>query len=91
MTNNEFRLRVAKNMLPRYPERAAEFLEKLLQETVDPRLQSRVIAILRFIAQQNYDAADRWIDRALAYEERRRRRIDFRFMRRPLFGGAIFQ
>lgn len=73
MTETEFRLRLAHNTLRRNPGGAAEFLEKLLVETIDPRLRTRVIVILNFIAHGNYDAADRWLDRVLAYAEKRRR------------------
>jgi hypothetical protein len=75
MTTNEFRLRLAQNVLLRgAPQRAAEYLERLLQETVDPRLRHRVHKVLNYIAQGNYDAADRTLDRMLAYEEDLRRR-----------------
>ena len=74
MTDNEFRLHIAQNALLRgSPQRAAEYLERLLQETIDPRLRHRVRKVLNYIAQGNYDAAGQTLDRILAYEEELRR------------------
>jgi hypothetical protein len=52
MTDAEFRLRIARVALERYPARTAKYLRELLNETFDPRLRHRVNAILLFIAGQ---------------------------------------
>ena len=72
VTGSEFALRSARELLPGYPAKAVIFVNRLLTETVDPRLRFLVGPILSMIEQNDLEAALRWLDRALTYEQSRR-------------------
>ena len=72
VTNSEFALRTARELLPGYPAKALVFVNRVLTGTVDPRLRFRVEPILYMIEQNDLEAARRWLERALAYEQTRR-------------------
>jgi hypothetical protein len=72
VTDAEFCLRTARGLLRTRAERATVFINRVLGETVDPRLWNLDAPVLSMIAQNNFEAADRWIVRALEYERSRR-------------------
>jgi hypothetical protein len=72
VTDSEFALRTARELLPGYPAKALVFVNRVLTGTVDPRLRFLVEPILSMIEQNDLDAARRWLDRALTYEQIRR-------------------
>jgi hypothetical protein len=72
VTDAEFWLRIAKALLPTQPQRAATFVSRVVGETVDPRLRNLVSATSSMIERRDFEAAHRWLDRALEYERSRR-------------------
>ena len=74
VTEIEFCLRTARALLPTKPDRALIFLNRILADTVDPRLRSLVTPVLTMIDRNDLEAAGRWLDRALRYDEARRAR-----------------
>lgn len=72
VTDSEFALRTARELLPDYPVKAVIFVNRVLTGTVDPRLRFLVEPILSMIEQNDLEAAWRWLDRALTYEQARR-------------------
>jgi len=72
VTDTEFWLRLAKALLPTQPQRAATFVSRVVGETVDPRLRNLVSATSSMIERGDFEAAHRWLDRALEYERSRR-------------------
>jgi len=72
VTDVEFALQTARALLPTFPEKALLFLNRALAATVDPRLRSLVSPALTAIERSDADAAIRWIDRALNYDQTRR-------------------
>jgi len=69
VTEAEFALRIARALLPAYPEKALVFLDRALVATVDPRLRSLVSSALttRKQAMPNVDtpAVERIIARTI--------------------------
>ena len=72
MTDVEFALHTARALLPAYPDKAAVFINRVLVDTADPRLRFLVSPALTMIENNNSEAAVRWLDRALNYEQARR-------------------
>ena len=72
VTDSEFALRSARELLPGYPAKAQVFVNRALTETVDPRLRFLVQPALSMIEENDLEAACRWLDRALTYEQVRR-------------------
>ena len=72
VTGSEFALRTSGELLPGYPAKALVFVNRALAGTVDPRLRFLVEPILSMIEQNDLEAAWRWLDRALTYEQARR-------------------
>jgi hypothetical protein len=68
----EFALRTARFLLPQQPDQAQRLIDALLRTTLDPRLRRAVAPIIKSIKDSQYEAAARWIDRAIAYDARRR-------------------
>jgi hypothetical protein len=71
VTEVEFCLGVARALLPDLVK-AAVFLNRTLAETVDQRLRSLLLPALSAIEQNNPEAAARWLDKAVYYEQSRR-------------------
>jgi hypothetical protein len=68
----EFCLSVSRALLPDL-ERAAVFVNRALADTVDRRLQFLLQPVLAAIARKDAEAAARWLDQAINYEQSRRR------------------
>src|SRR5215469_2149483 len=69
VTEIEFCLRTGRALLPTKPDKAAIFLNRVLAGTLDPRLKSLVAPVLSMIDRNDLEAAGRWLDRALKYDE----------------------
>jgi hypothetical protein len=74
VTDVEFALNTARALLPAYPEKAAVFVNRVLADTADPRLRFLVSPTLSMIEHDDMEAAIRWLDRAVNYEQARRAR-----------------
>jgi hypothetical protein len=72
VTEAEFALRTARALLSTHPDKAANFVNRALSITVDPRLRVWVRPILTMLKEADIDAAGRWLERALSYEQSRR-------------------
>lgn len=71
-TSVELSLRTVRALLHSRPVQAQELIKRLLVETVDPRLRTRIQPILAMITCGNLKAADRWCLRAIDYDRTRR-------------------
>ena len=74
VTDTEFTLRTARALLPTRSEGAVVFINRALAGTVDPRLRNLVSPVLSMIERKDFEAAARWLDRAIEYERSRRAR-----------------
>jgi hypothetical protein len=83
VTDIEFCLRTARVLLSTNREKAMAFVRRVVDETQDPRMRNRVAPILAIIEQGDTTAAERWLDRALSYDQARRTRRDARFAPNP--------
>jgi hypothetical protein len=59
-------------------EKAAVFINRVLAETMDPRLRFLLHPVIGAIERRDLEAAARWLDRAVLYEQSRRRQGDIR-------------
>ena len=71
MTEAEFAFRTARALLPAFRDQTANFIQRVISSTIDPRLRNLVIPIPSLLEQNNTEAAKRWLDRALEYERAR--------------------
>jgi hypothetical protein len=71
VTDVEFCLNTARALLPDL-DKATVFVNRALANTVDPRLRFLLLPALAAIGRKDTEAAARWLDRAISYEQSRR-------------------
>ena len=72
MSDIEFCLGIARALMPNL-EKAPVFINRVLAETMDPRLRFLLQPAIEAIERGDLEAAAKWLDRAVLYEQSRRR------------------
>ena len=76
MSEVEFYLGIARALMPNL-EKVAVFINRVFAKTVDQRLRFLLQPVIEAIERRDVESAAQWLDRAILYEQSRRRPGDF--------------